>query len=603
MYGKNIIGIIRRAFDAAIRAGQSISFQNPVEWAIKNISFKQDKTAFVDKLDLSLTPYLIPLIKYWDFSGKIQEMTVVAPQQMGKSLGSWMIGLLWSFKNMPCLSMVIYPSDDKAEKINQDKFIPMMKEIPALNEELQLPKTKQKDCFRFSAFVSYFQGSGARISSYPAKIRIAEELDDWQYEEDAAPKIEDLRIRARSFDESLFVKNSSPKGSYVDKDNVSSKIWREFLKSSQGYWHLCCLNCGKLSIRSCDIHNLQFETTEDDEIIQSSLRIVCPECKHEHPESDKREMNLKGDYIHLYPDRYDYHAGFQWGALASQRNSLSWLNIAEAQLEAGRTAEVKTQIFFDNCIRGLPHKQRKGTDAERSKVLSHCAPMPDPAILEGVFISADTQDNGWYYIIRGIDGKENTYKLAEGNVKTLTDLENLKLKGWGGIACLAGIIDEGGHKAVEVQRFVESHKGWYSYKGGSMYKERFRLSDNKTKLIWAISKQYQSDLLYYIYQQDKRENSYWYLPPEVSETYLKHILDMRPDKKKKSGNLYENWEGTGDDHYFDCEKMMIVVLDFAKKHFRPSEWRAGKGTWIKRKKITIIKSANASGGFVAGWNK
>ena len=588
---KNLLNIA----GAIVRSGVTQGYISPVAWAESSIDFKNVKGAFIDRFDLSLTPYLKDVISCWDFAGTKREMVDVAPQQMGKSLGGWQIGLLWSFLHYRCLSMVVYPSDQKAEKVNNDTIQPLMEMIPKLTDELKLPKTKRADSYRFSNFISYFQGSGSRISSYPAKITVADELADWVDEQEAASKIDDLRKRSRSFDESMLAIVSSPKG------GEGCYVWQEFLKTSMGYWHLRCLGCGDLAIRSADIHNLQWELDANENIIAGSHRLICPKCQKEHEEKDKKEMNLAGGYVHLYPDKALRRPGFQWGALASQRASLSWQEIAEKRMESGRTAEVKTQILFDNSYRGLPHRQRKSTDSEKNTLISHCSEYPQPENIEALFFSADTQDDKWYWTIRGLSANESTYLLRWGESKTLTDMKADFDAGWNGIKCLAGIIDEGGHKSVEVSRFVQANRLFFTYKGTNMYKERFRVSDNKTRLIWAIAKQYQSDLLYYIYQQTSRDNSYWYLPPEqnLSPDYVSQILDMKPDSKIKSGNLYENWKSGGDDHYFDCEKMMIVIMDFAKRHIKTG-WRTDQGAW-KTKKRLIVQKATPGASFAKAW--
>lgn len=62
-------------------------------------------------------------------------------------------------------------------------------------------------------------------------------------------------------------------------------------------------------------------------------------------------MNRNGGYIHKIPERIIEAPGFQVGALASQLPALSWKVIAQAQLQAGKRADVQSQITFDNSIR------------------------------------------------------------------------------------------------------------------------------------------------------------------------------------------------------------------------------------------------------------
>ena len=111
--------------------------------------------------------------------------------------------------------------------------------------------------------------------------------------------VADLKKRTRSYDNSILFLVCTP-------SEVNGKIWRSFLNSSQGYWYLRCKGCGDLTIRSCDIHNLQFESDYNEELRQylvkpETIRLVCPKCGYEHVEADKREMNIHGGYIHKIP--------------------------------------------------------------------------------------------------------------------------------------------------------------------------------------------------------------------------------------------------------------------------------------------------------------
>lgn len=208
----------------------------------------------------------------------------------------------------------------------------------------------------------------------------------------------------------------------------------------------------------------------------------------------------------------------------------------------------------------------------------HCAPMPEPDTLANVFFSADTQDLGWYYIVRGIDANSNLYRLAAGFISTPQELEAAWDAEYMGILPVMGIIDEGGHGDMpkHVRELIMRKQGLYGYKGGA-FGERWR--HGKTpKQILASAKQYQADLLYYLYSQTDESNNYWYLPPfeTLEEEYLSHLASYQPNNRMKHGDKYENWDtptaGTPD-HYFDCEKQMLCILDVALAELKPEHWR------------------------------
>lgn len=540
-----------------------LDYMPPWDWACKNVSFKGSVSSAHTRFEPEIAPYLKDPINYWEFTGKIREMTCIGPQQTGKTL-AWLIGLVWSFQLKPCLSLVVYESDPKAELINADKVKPVLQNIPALAAELSRPRAAKKDCYAFSSLRSYFMGAGSPTTSFSAKIRVADELDKWVSHEGRLANLDEVRMRARSFDESMLAKVCT-----VDGAADGSKIWQEFLKSSRGYWHLRCLKCGALSMRSCDIHNLQWEMKESDDdsfVVEDSIRLICPSCKREHGESEKREMNLNGAYIHERPDLLDTRAGFQWGGLAAWAvKDFQWLKIAEAQLLAGRSGDYQDQLKLDNTVRALPHVRRKSNDSELNQLKRHCA--PSPSSVKYALMTADTQLDSWYWIVRGFDEKQNSYQLALGKANNADELLAAKNAKYCGVSPVFCLIDQGGSagRSKEVQALAWSKQGILQYKGYTTIAglTRWKLSEDDTRLILAQPYTYQSELLYKIYGRSALPTSKaWFLPQDIDATYTEHILDLKPNKAKRSGNDYRNWISSGNDHFFDCEKMMLVANDF-----------------------------------------
>lgn len=560
-------------------------FVAPVAWSRDNINFKHSVSATIERLDLTVSPYLIEPIMMWDFKGYIREMTVVAPEQTGKTL-VWVIGLLWSMIFEPCLSIVCYPSEEKAIQCNQEKMIPLMRAIPHLKNELDNPRSFKKDCYNFSNLKSYFMGAGSRVTSQSARIRIADEVDDWVVHEGQVTNIQDLRKRARSFKDSMLCMVCSP-------TKTTGTVWTEFEKSSQGYWYLGCLGCNNLTMRSCDIHNMQFESSEG-EVNRESIRLVCPQCKKEHVESDKYEMNKHGGYIHEYTDRRKTHPGFQWGALACQWDALNWGVIADAQLLSGKSGNLDDVIYFDNSIRGLPYKRRRSTDTQINAIKKHRINYSEGLNLLYRLMACDTQDDSVYWIVRGVDEKENTYLLEYGRARTLDELDAVWDKEFYGDKLKAAIIDAKGHRTPEIKEFTRLKKGFFMYMGdGGRLGARYKVNPENPKILRANSRIYQAELLHKIYTARKADNFQWLLPHDVDDKYLEQITDMKSNNSVKHGDEYENWTGSGNDHWFDCEKEFLVLNEHLKTIIKQQN----------KKKPVLMKSTGNNGGFINGWNK
>ena len=528
----------------------------PSAWAEENVRFDAPGAAF-RHLDLSLSPFLREPLEAWrtEPGQGLREVTVCAPEQTGKTTLEF-AGLLWRLITYPGLTMIVYPSDEKGIRVNEEKFEPMMRAIPHYADLLAQPFSKTVDCYRLGGSLVYFGGAGSRATSHSAAAVLADEVDDW-------PKLQgvdtmnDLRKRSRSFGEAVLFAVCTPR-----MGEAGSRIWRAFRDSSMGYWFMRCVGCGALTMRSADVRNLQWETTEAGDVIPDSIRLICPACGHEHTEADKARINAEGGYVHQHPERLREHPGFQWGALASRFPSLRWEVIARASLRAGRSGDLADQIYFDNSIRGLPFKPRKMTDRGVEAVKKHRAPLPDPATILYRFLAVDTQDAGFYWVVRGIDAKLNTYLLGSGLAPDTSALGAVWDAEYHGGHLTCGIIDEGGHRMVEVRQFADARSGLLTYKGNGRIGTKWKESAEVKGLILANAETYRHLLLYAIYGTPNRGDHYWYLPPEVSEMYLEQITSWRPNNAVRNGDAVANYhcpEG-GQDHLFDCEKMFLVLI-------------------------------------------
>lgn len=170
--------------------------------------------------------------------------------------------------------------------------------------------------------------------------------------------------------------------------------------------------------------NLQWESTYNEglrtyTVIKGSERLYCPVCKHEHIEADKEWCITHGEFVHAIPDLIDERPSFQVGALASQLPSLSWSEIANFALEAGKTADMEIQKQFDNSIRGLPYIQRTITKDEIAKLrdnhIWHVAPSLDN--VEMIFVTSDTMDAFNSYAVYAWTTDDCLYMLKCGEVE------------------------------------------------------------------------------------------------------------------------------------------------------------------------------------------
>lgn len=533
------------------------------------MSLTDDPSAALDGL-VRLEPYQRePILS--QFAPGVREVVVMAPEQTGKSC-VWRWGLVYRMVHQPGPMWVVYESDDKAEDINNETLLPMLQRLPEVADQLTRKTATKRRYSLANGTVLDFSGAGADITSKPRQFGVADELDTWPLgAEDIRRNLENFRKRFRTFwaaGSGCLVIVSSPKG-------ATSIVGEEWESGSQGIWHLRCDGCGGLTMASRDIRHLQFDRTEAGAVVPESLRLVCPACGHRHEESRAQALNDAGGYEHRQdnPRKRTY----QWGALACPR-VFSWADIADAQILAGKSSSPRVQQNFDNSWRGIPFRPRKADGATLDLLRSHCAPLPDPAILAGCFFAADTQDQGWWWVVRGVDAAGNSYRLGCGYARSEPELAAAWDDRYLGLRPALGLIDHGGHgqKPDQVLRFCAAHRGIYAYKGDPRIGTRWKPAKETPLLFLANSNQYKADLLYYLYTQTRRGENYWYLPPDPGEEYLAQLAALR--KPETGANTYERWDpGQRDDHYFDAEKMWLVALDMARAQLPREAWRIAPG--------------------------
>lgn len=598
---------------------QIAPFEDPVSWACHAIDFSEDISAERSKFDIILSPHLREPLMAWDFTGKMRQVTVIGIEQHGKTLLE-VIGALWCMVFMPGSMLCVYPSDDLAEDINTLKYEPLMRKIPALASELARPRSKRDDRYKFSNSTMFFQGAGSKIISKSVKIRIADEISAWP-PIGGIDNFEDLRKRGRSYSESILYGVTTVR-------KASDKAWKEFLAGSQGYWSLQCQQCGKLSMRSCDLHNLQFETFYSEAadaycVVPNSCRLICPVCGREHVEAERAVMNQSGGYVHNFPERVDLRPSFQFGALCSQFPFMSWQAIAEKCLASGKRADVEALEEFDNSWRGLPFQVRKVTHEDIAGIKEHTySSLPPEAEIEAVFVVSDTQDTFSPTGVFAFDVHDNIYLLEYCNVDYIaldpadrerinhgrssageppvTVLEDYLTKEYFGMTPLVHVIDKKGHRTREVEAYAKRHRNVVMYAGTLLTRDKWTLSKNAGRTVLVSARSFQADLIYYLYNQKDKSQNYIYLPEDLPESVIAEITCVQPDKKRKNGHFPENWEPVGEAVHdaFDVLKMALFAVDFMVAKFRRDRFKQGKSPRICRrwdKKAVPDKGISAKG--------
>ena len=138
--------------------------------------------------------------------------------------------------------------------------------------------------------------------------------------------------------------------------------------------------------------------------------------------------------------------------------------------------------------------------------------------------------------------------------------------------CIMGLVDEGGHRSRKMRLWAAKHRGVMTYKGNPRIQneKNYKLSTEVKNLLLVRENYYRLLLLYTLYAVHPADENAWHVPHKVPQEYAEQLSDWRPNPQSKHKfEEFELWINSGNDHYFDCEKQMLALLDYFRQELLP----------------------------------
>ena len=559
-----------------------------VPWVESTVNLSFDKTTSANGL-VKLYSYQKDPLKATD-DPTCQEVTLMFSQRLGKS-SVWKYALLKRIHDGGCSGLIVYPSLALSERTNQDTVLPLLQTLPEVARDLSMRGNKKTDSYHIpsQSSVIYYLGGGSQIISSTANFCCLDEsdfieLNNASDDDKNMSQLKALRIRMQSFKERMMIVCSSP-------TQFGGIVYQNWKRGSMGEWNMRCLHCGELSptkqlafyVDGKRWAGLQWQKDDNGNVIEDSIRWICPHCLHEHTYQDAWKMNEQGIYIHQRPSN-TLHRSFQAGALANP-TLWTWREIAQAQEDA---TDGDGKKFLVNTILSQPFKHVAEGDASvsiedtnRSRQVDYPKDLADRLVLvvAGIDRQASEIANSKYFVsvVRGFCDNGDSYLLSCGIDQTLQDVENRVNATYYGKKVALALIDNGGFETNEVQPFIEAHSNLYWYKGANAKQidmKDWKPSQNVKKLFLCNALGYQVQLLDTLYTTRQKDGNRWYLPVNVDSDYFTQLCNVQPARAMKDQNnfAFENWctYGSARRDYFDCEKQILVAVDIAC-HFLPAQ--------------------------------
>lgn len=459
-----------RAAERAFRPKENLFVS---EWADANRILAREGSAEPGNWETSRTPYLREIMDHLSEDSPTSTIPFMkCSQSGGTEIGSNWLGYIMDHAKGPCA--VIMPTEKSLGDWMSQKFDPMATSTPAVANVLKGRSNKSSDNNaarkRFTGGILYTKtaGSTAELKSTSLRYAIADEVDEYDWQNLQGDPLGLLEVRLTAFHDSKLFVPSSP----TIKD--ASRIEQLFLAGDQRRYHVPCPHCDELQWLKWA--NLRWTRHPQNDKLVSAVWYVCEHCGAEIQEQHKSIMLPEighGGRARWIPEieTPTPHPSWHINALYMPMGlGKSWKQLAEQWLAAQGQPE-KLMVFINTRL-GETYSNRT-KEVKQSALKSRAEPYALRTVPPGALIltaAVDTQDDRLEVQVLGHGKGGKTwvidYHIIEGSPATESVWERLH-------ACLiqtfpnaygrnlpieATAIDSGGHHTHNVYNFVRNAK-------------------------------------------------------------------------------------------------------------------------------------------------
>lgn len=543
------------------------------EWAEK-YRILDNQSNLQGRWSNDITPYLTEIMNSLN-DPYIREIYFCKAAQVG---GTEALINMMSYIIMmdPSPSMIVYPNDDLAKDISNDKLKPAFRLIPEIRKVFYETSSKELK-LNFREMILYLRGAGSpsKLASKAIKYLFFDEIDKMggASKKEASPyKLAIERTKTFKGQEKIYA-CSTP----TLKTNY---IWSLHENADEvRHYFVPCPHCGEM----IELQWKQIIMDPDDEHTMSNqeraatAKYYCEKCGCEILDSDKPAMLQKGEWRAVIKRGIGRpkSVGFWINSLYSI--FLKWRDIAEEYLKSYQDPE-ELQNFVNSWL-GEAWEDRKMSTSE-DMVMERQTELDEfvvPEWAQLITAGVDVQETSMYYSIRAFGEFTTSQNITHGQVLHFWDIERVmnaefqKESGEKMIVNLA-LIDSG-YQADATYDFCIDNADWaMPVKGSSNpMRDRYKIS----KIDKANSRAYGMQLVLVDGDQYKdsiatrmrRENGVgsWMVYRGCDREYAAQVTaEHKVAEKSANGARKTRWvqkHTHGDNHYLDCEVYAMAAAE------------------------------------------
>lgn len=543
------------------------------QWAEK-FRILDDSSNLKGRWSNDITPYLVGIMDALN-DPVIRKIFFCKASQIGGTEA--LINMLsYIITQSPAPAMIVYPNDDLAKDISNDKLKPAFRLIPELKKIFRENQSKELR-LKFQTMTIYLRGAGSpsKLASKPIKYLFFDEIDKMggASKKEASPYNLALeRTKTYRPQEKVYACSTPTlKTNYIwDLHDGADEVRHYFVR---------CPHCGEwieLKFKQIIFDKDESHTMSNYERAQTAV-YVCQECGCEIEDTDKPKMLREGKWraVKKRGIGAPKTVGFWLSSLYSI--FLKWSDIAEEFLDSKDDPE-KFQNFTNSWL-AEPWEDTKLKTSEEL-VLQRQAEIPEfivPEWAELITAGVDVQETSLYYSIRAFGEYTTSQNLTHGQVLSFAEIEQIMNgefpteDGRKMIVNLA-LIDSG-FQADATYDFCIDNSDWaLPCKGASNpMQDRYKISkvdktDSKAygmKLVWVDGEQYKDSIAARMRKENGKGS--WMVYKGCDEEYAKQVTaEHKVFVTAGNGKRRLKWvkkHSHADNHYLDCEVYAMAAAE------------------------------------------
>lgn len=573
------------------------------EWAERHRVLDARSSAMPGPWKNAVTPYLRGIMD--EFSNyRTEEIIFVKPTQSGgtESLLN-QLGYIVDQDPAPC--MIVYPTDELAESVSENRLRPMIEASPTLAAKYD---RRNSDLLELQFLGMYASLTGANspsgLASKPIRFLLLDEVDKYPpASRREADPISLARERTKTFSNRKIYMCSTP-------TLRTGPIWRALEAADvERHYFVPCPHCGEyIELIMPQLKWPGKETGQTYAERAEGAIYICQRCGAVINDRDKPGMLMKGEWRDVrgssaLATRVAFRMNTLYSPFVRFRDVAREFMLSKADPE-------RLQNFINSWLAEPWEDTRVRTSEElvserRTELPSLIVPSWTKLLTAGV----DVQEQSLYYTIRAWGDWLTSQNIAHGQVLSFDDIErvmNTEYPDETGKKLLVNLcLVDSGYRTDEVYEFCVKNAEWaLPSKGVEQQLAHYRLSvvnkeastANRLTLVIIDTNKYK-DLIAARMGKENGTGS-WMVASDCDAEYMRQVTSEQKVSVRTSGGEKLVWKqkvSHAPNHYLDCEVGSAAAADIlgirstylengveeGKQERKPPDVQEDSGGWIK----------------------